>query len=245
MNLGEKDDKMAERIDIAEVRKVEEIFMSSISNFTQAMKELTGFDDETSKEKVKSAEKREDFAQDRDKTSEPFRMPQMEPRIRPQMEILVPEFNQEAGTVSSSSMVITGNIEGADQVKANGCIFGDLNTTSSVIVNGKIIGDVATESLAVSGSIKGAVKVSLDARIEHAAVIVGDIKSANLQTKGKVKGNLEIKNVVDITESAVVVGNIDTGELNSERGCVINGNVTTRNTRSFTFDEEQLFSIGE
>lgn len=48
-------------------------------------------------------------------------------------------------------------------------------------------------------------KVSLDARIEHAAVIVGDIKSANLQTKGKVKGNLEIKNVVDITESAVVV----------------------------------------
>lgn len=220
--------------------------MSPISNFTQAMKELTGFDDDSSKEKVRTAEKREEFARDREyREHEPFQMPQMEPRIRPQMEIAVPAFNQEAGTVISGSMVITGNIESSDQIKADGCIFGDLNTTSSVIVNGKIIGDVATDSLEVSGSIKGAVKVSTDARIEHAAVIMGDIKSANLQTKGKVKGNLEIKNVADITASAVVVGNIDTGELNSERGCVINGNVTTRNTRSFTFDEEQLFSIGE
>lgn len=220
--------------------------MSPISNFTQAMKELTGFDDDSSKEKVRTAEKREEFARDREyREREPFQMPQMEPRIRPQMEIAVPAFNQEAGTVISGSMVITGNIESSDQIKADGCIFGDLNTTSSVIVNGKIIGDVATDSLEVSGSIKGAVKVSTDARIEHAAVILGDIKSANLQTKGKVKGNLEIKNVADITASAVVVGNIDTGELNSERGCVINGNVTTRNTRSFTFDEEKLFSIGE
>ncbi len=220
--------------------------MSPISNFTQAMKELTGFDDDSSKEKVRTAEKREEFARDREyREREPFQMPQMEPRIRTQMEIAVPAFNQEAGTVISGSMVITGNIESSDQIKADGCIFGDLNTTSSVIVNGKIIGDVATDSLEVSGSIKGAVKVSTDARIEHAAVIMGDIKSANLQTKGKVKGNLEIKNVADITASAVVVGNIDTGELNSERGCVINGNVTTRNTRSFTFDEEQLFSIGE
>lgn len=220
--------------------------MSPISNFTQAMKELTGFDDDSSKEKVRTAEKREEFARDREyREREPFQMPQMEPRIRPQMEIAVPAFNQEAGTVISGSMVITGNIESSDQIKADGCIFGDLNTTSSVIVNGKIIGDVATDSLEVSGSIKGAVKVSTDARIEHAAVIMGDIKSANLQTKGKVKGNLEIKNVADITASAVVVGNIDTGELNSERGCVINGNVTTRNTRSFTFDEEKLFSIGE
>ncbi|MCI5688986.1 MAG: polymer-forming cytoskeletal protein [Emergencia sp.] len=220
--------------------------MSPISNFTQAMKELTGFDDDSAKEKVRTAEKREEFARDREyREREPFQMPQMEPRIRPQMEIAVPAFNQEAGTVISGSMVITGNIESSDQIKADGCIFGDLNTTSSVIVNGKIIGDVATDSLEVSGSIKGAVKVSTDARIEHAAVIMGDIKSANLQTKGKVKGNLEIKNVADITASAVVVGNIDTGELNSERGCVINGNVTTRNTRSFTFDEEQLFSIGE
>ena len=212
--------------------------MSPISNFTQAMKELTGFDDDSSKEKVRTAEKREEFARDREyREREPFQMPQME--------IAVPAFNQEAGTVISGSMVITGNIESSDQIKADGCIFGDLNTASSVIVNGKIIGDVATDSLEVSGSIKGAVKVSTDARIEHAAVIMGDIKSANLQTKGKVKGNLEIKIVADITASAVVVGNIDTGELNSERGCVINGNVTTRNTRSFTFDEEQLFSIGE
>lgn len=217
--------------------------MSSISNFTQAMRELTGFDDDSSKEKVKIAEKRGEAVAE--KEDESFEMPHMEQRVRPQIEFFVPEFNQESGTVISGCMVITGNIEGSDQVKADGCVFGNLNTTSSVIVNGKIIGDVETDSLSVSGSIKGGVKVKGDARVETAAVIVGDVKSTNLQTKGKIKGNLEIKNVVDITESAVVVGNIDTGEMNSERGCIINGSITTRNTRSLTFDEEQLFSIGE
>lgn len=220
--------------------------MSSISNFTQAVKELTGFDEEPSKEKAKTAaqqEQREDFAPGMD--SEAFRMPQREDHIRPHMEILVPEFNAEAGTIISGSMVITGNIEGTDQVKTDGCVFGDLNTTSAVIVNGKVIGDVTTDSLAVSGSIKGTVKVNADACVNRSATIVGNVTSTNLQTQGRVKGNLQIKNMIDITETAVVLGDIDTGEISSEQGCVINGYVSTRKTRAFSFEEEQLFSIGE
>lgn len=217
--------------------------MSSISNFTQAMRELTGFDDDVSKEKVNKAEKR--IETDKKEKDESFAVLQRKEYVSPEMEIFLPEFNRETGTMISSSMIINGTVEGADQVRADGSVFGDLHTTSSVLVSGKVTGDVAADSLSVSGNIKGNVSVRQDMRIEPAAVVVGGIKSTNLQIKGKVKGDLKVRKTVDITASAVVVGDIDAGELNSERGCMISGNVITRNTHSQSFDEEQLFNIGE
>lgn len=216
--------------------------MSPISNFTQAMKELTGFDDEPVKDKAKTSPQAEEDAV---KYEESFAMPRSEQPSRQHLTIDMPAFDGSTGTTVTGTMVITGSVEGTDPVKVDGKISGDLHTAAAAVVNGKIIGNVTADNLMISGSIKGDVTAGADTRIESSAIIVGNVQSGNLSVRGKIKGNLQIKAVTEVTGTAVIVGSTETGELNSERGCVINGSVITRNAENFNFDDEKLFRIGE
>ncbi len=207
--------------------------MTAISNFTQAMKELTGFDDEPGKTGEEQA-----LVKEKETKREEIKTPQ-------KMNLEMPHFDKENSSLVTSTMVINGNVISSDQIRVNGKVTGNIKTTQSAMVNGTVRGDIESDSLMVSGSVKGNLTVKRDADIASAAVIVGDIMSGNLSLKGKVKGNLKISGTTGITETAILAGNIDTSDLYTEKGCVVHGSITTRDTANFNFEEENLFDIGE
>ncbi len=207
--------------------------MTAISNFTQAMKELTGFDDEQGKAGEKQA-----LIKEKEAKREEIKLPQ-------KMNFEMPHFDKENSSLVTSTMVINGNLLSSDQIKVNGKVTGDIKTTQSAMVNGTVLGDIESDSLTVSGSVKGNLTVKRDAGVASTAVIVGDIMSGNLSLEGKVKGNLKITGTTGITETAILAGNIDTSDLYTEKGCVVHGSIITRDTANFNFEEEKLFDIGE
>lgn len=221
--------------------------MSPISNFTQAMRELTGFDEESNKAKEKRSEPQVQIKKDEMKSREAqdFTVPQGEYRQRKQTDIGIPTFDESEGTIITRTMSINGKVSGTDSVKISGSMTGDLQTASSAVVNGKIQGNIQAESLSISGSVKGNLQIKTDARLETAAVLIGDIHSGNILVRGKTKGNLYAERITDLAESAVVVGDIVTGELNAERGSIIKGNVQTETAEKIDFDETKIFNIGE
>lgn len=215
------------------LRKVRERYMTAISNFTQAMKELTGFDEETAK------------PERQEKKPEPKKAEKEEIKISKKLDLGVPVYDEKNGSLVTSSMVINGNIVSSDQVKIDGKITGNLKTSESTIIDGSVLGDIESKNLTVSGSIKGNLNIEADTNVGNTAVIVGDIKSDNLLLKGKVKGNLKVVRTTGICENAILSGDIETSELYTEKGCIIHGTIVTKDTEAFNFDEEKLFNIGE
>lgn len=214
--------------------------MTAISNFTQAMKELTGFDEESAKAETKKSKteiKQEQPAIEEEKKEEI--------KLSKKADIGVPVFDEEEGSFVTSTMIITGNVISSDQIKVDGKVSGDLRTTQATMVNGTISGNIDSCNLIVNGAVKGDLKVEADTDVAAAAVIVGDIASKNLRLKGKVKGNLKIAGTTGISETAILSGDIDTNDLYTEKGCVIHGTITTKDTANFNFEEEKLFDIGE
>ena len=207
--------------------------MTAISNFTQAMKELTGFDEEPAKQEVKKSK-----PELKEETREEIKMPQ-------KADIGVSVFDEEHGSLVTKTMVINGDVVTSDSFKVDGKVSGNLRTSQGAMVNGTVQGDIDSVNLSVSGAVKGNINVNADTDIAKSAVIVGNITSKNLQLKGKVKGNLKIEGTTGISNTAILAGDIETIDLYTERGCVVHGTIITKDTKGFNFDEEKLFDFGE
>ena len=215
--------------------------MSSISNFTQAVKELTGFDDSLTGSKEKAAPEESSV-----KTQNP-EMPSFESEkkdARKAPEITMPSFAEGEGTFVTGTMVIDGDVTGSDQMKIDGRIKGNLTTTSAAFVNGRITGDVKAENLRISGEVKGDIEAGGNISVGETAVVVGNLTAVGASVKGRLKGDVKVETITEVTSCAAVLGNIDTGTLSTEGGSVIRGSITTRASENTDFDES-VFNIGE
>lgn len=212
--------------------------MAIMTNFTQAVKELTGFDDDAGSQNnsVKAEMRQKDFGSGR-------KAEVQSDRVRVDMEL--GNIDDNNGSSITSTMVVNGQVESSDDIKILGKVNGDVRVTSNAVIEGKVIGNVKIQNLSVSGAVKGDITANGNIKIGEPAVIVGNIKSQNIVIDGKVKGNLDTAESTEVSASALIAGDIVTEYLDSERGSVISGKVTTKDTKKFIFDEQKLFDIGE
>lgn len=213
--------------------------MTAISNFTQAVRELTGFGDNNQEgDSPVTEEITEVKAIKAEKEVKVWRKP---------AEFELREFDTDGGSLITRSMSIMGQMECSNLLKVEGKVSGEIKAENAVSVTGLVIGNVNANNISVMGKIKGSIAAQEVARVDSAAVLVGDIHADNLYVYGRVKGNLTVKDTTEVAADALIVGDIVTGSLASSRGSIIDGKITIKDKdkKPFNFDEESLFKIEE
>lgn len=208
--------------------------MTAISNFTQAVRELTGFGDSSPNGDSPVTEEVQDVKAV--KEVKVYRKP---------VEFEFREFDTDGGSLITRSMSIMGQIECSSQLKVEGKVSGEIKADDALSISGVVIGNVNTNILSVTGKIKGDIITNDVAKIDSAAVLVGNIQAENLYLYGRIKGNLTVQDTTEVAEDALIVGDIVTGSLASSRGSIIDGKITIKDRKPFNFDEENLFKIEE
>lgn len=212
--------------------------MPAMSNFTQAMKELTGFDDEQQTSAGGGMNPSVPDPQFKGDHSEP-----MVPSYNADMEM--PSFNENSGTYVTPTMVIKGNITSRTDLKIDGKVSGNIDSTAAAEINGTVVGDIKADGIFVSGAVKGELNSRTNIKMNTNAVVVGNAKADNISVYGKIKGDLDVKEVTEVAAHAMVAGNIVTDRLVSDGGSFVGGSITTRETEKFEIDEDKIFDIGE
>jgi len=199
-----------------------------MSNFTQALKELTGFDGE--RETVdtvdnQNTEKRQTVAHD-----VKFSFDDSMANVVSEEEIEIGDFDlRSAATEITPSMVISGNIKTDDDILLEGYIIGDVQTSGNFKTSGTQIGKLKAKNAAFVGAKqKGAVALSNDCVIESDSAVVGSIKCNNIKVDSKVKGNIDAQGIIALYDNAMVVGNLSGEAFNTSPTAKINGSIVLR-----------------
>ena len=191
------------------------------NNFTQALKELTGFDGEPELTQ-KTANREADST-----------IPSIDFETNAQEEMVVykelTESASEESTHITSTMVIKGDIKSKDDIFVRGQIIGDVETTQNLHSSNLILGNVIANNMLMGGArLKGDIKLEGDLIIRDDSVIVGNITCENVDLSGKVKGNCDARGFAKINGSSYIAGNIVADGIATEHGAKIIGSVTTR-----------------
>ena len=157
------------------------------SNFTQALRELTGFDGQSGPQE--SAEKN---------NSELFTAEEMSSQktIVPETVTTIKDFSEAPAdsTRITKPMSGTGELKADDVMFVDGQLFGNVKTSATVHATDLIIGDVSAQNAFFSGArVKGNVTLTDDLIAGDNFTIVGDVKCSNASISGKIKGNCDIE----------------------------------------------------
>ena len=199
--------------------------MGSKGNFTQALRELTGFDEAPERKQV-------------DENKEEAGRSSYE-EVHQEQSVI----EKSADSHVTSTMVIKGKIRSESNLFVEGCIYGDISTSGDVSVKSVVFGDIKANSIYLSEArVKGNLKCDEKATIGERTVLVGDVTADSILVSGKVKGDLNASDTTVLEHGAVVSGNIITGNILSNSGASLKGSITT--TGNAEIDDDAEFDLG-
>lgn len=211
------------------------------NNFTQALKELTGFDApaEDSREEAsvqaKSAERTQAVPSFQAEEAAAFSLDEL-------VSEKTVEMSGEEVTHITSTMVIEGDIKSEDNIMVEGQIFGNINTSANLTSSNLIIGNLNAQNAALNDArIKGDINLEGHLNVNAGTVVVGDVSCDSIKVSGKIKGDLDIRKAVVLRDKALISGNIVADDIAAEPGTRINGSISTR---SDSFDLDAEFDFG-
>lgn len=186
------------------------------NNFTQALKELTGFDEDNNP-------KSSAFSESSDTE---FNEPYFKTEI-----CTFKDYSQNTEkdcTRLSSTMIVEGEVKSDDTVFVNGELIGNIRTSSDINISNLVIGNISAQNVLLrDGRIKGDVTLGGDLSVGENSVVVGDIKCQNLEVSGKIKGNCQVEDSAMLSNTAYMVCDITASSIASQQGAKIIGTVTT------------------
>jgi cytoskeletal protein CcmA (bactofilin family) len=225
--------------------------MSAKANFTQALKELTGFDEpiETkesqsstfdsyvSNESSSSDVKASNSFDGEFEFSDGFRYEE------PEYENTEITVDRQGGSHITSSMIIHGKVKAQCDVLIEGLVFGDVSVEGNLENKNLIIGDVKAANVAIDKArIKGNITVDGRAKIGENSTVVGNVSAEAITISSKIKGDLKASDIVVLEQDAIVVGDVVTNNFLSSPGANIKGLITT--AASMNIDDDIEFDLG-
>lgn len=211
--------------------------MGSKGNFTQALRELTGFDESPEKAKQKVDIKQPEMQQT------DFDIPNdlKPPYTFAEEETVFDERDAESHV--TSTMVIKGKVRSESNILIEGSIYGNVVTSGNISVSNIVFGDMKAKNVSmVNAKIKGSIKSDKQTAVGANTVVIGDIESDTIFVSGKIKGDLTASDTTFLEDGAVVSGNIVTGNILSNSGAAIKGAITT--TKNAEIDDDTEFDLG-
>ena len=131
-------------------------------------------------------------------------------------------------TVISRNTVIDGNIRSFADMRIDGDVRGNVETTKNIDLNGKIVGNVTCNNAFMHmAQIQGNVNMKGNINMKRNTLLIGDIMSTYAEINGKIKGNIDIAGKAELKSDAVVFGNISASTITVEDGAIIQGHVST------------------
>ena len=110
--------------------------------------------------------------------------------------------NEKIEFCVSAESIITGSIQGKSDIRVDGQIDGDINTTGNVYVSvgAKVNGNITGKDIHSDGEVNGSVNAAGEFMMYSNASLSGDIKAAGIRVeKGtKYDGQLSIPNATPI-----------------------------------------------
>lgn len=211
------------------------------NNFTQALKELTGFDApaEDSREEASvqavGAERTQAVPSFQAEEAAAFSLDEL-------VSEKTVEMSGEEVTHITSTMVIEGDIKSEDNIMVEGQIFGNINTSANLTSSNLIIGNLNAQNAALNDArLKGDINLEGHLNVNAGTVVVGDVSCDSIKVSGKIKGDLDIRKAVVLRDKALISGNIVADDIAAEPGTRINGSISTR---SDSFDLDAEFDFG-
>ena len=139
----------------------------------------------------------------------------------------IPEGPAET-TVISKNTTIDGNIRSFADMKIDGSIKGNVETTKNIVINGKVIGDLACDNISMKNSaVQGNIRLKGQAVMANDSMLIGDLSSQVAHLNGKIKGNINASGKLMLDKDSVIIGDIKAGSVAISDGAVINGYITT------------------
>jgi len=214
--------------------------MGTKNNFTQALRELTGFDEADSSEKAMQQE----VPAAASRFADAF---DMEQDAAPQV-ISTDAFQSisvdGSCTQITPNMTIKGDIIANDDLLIDGQVYGNVTTSANISASSLIFGDVKGENIGLSSArVKGNISLDGNLLVGEKTIVIGDINAGNIKVSGKIKGNLDLADSAVLMNGALVSGNITADQILTEAGSRINGAVVTRSAGT-DFDEAAEFDLG-
>lgn len=199
--------------------------MGSKGNFTQALRELTGFDEIPEKKQANEYKEEEKKISYEEVHQEQFVM------------------EKSVDSHVTSTMVIKGKVRSEGNMLIEGCVYGDISTNGDVSVKNVVFGDIKADNVYLSEArVKGNIKCDAKANVGERTVLVGDVTADSILVSGKVKGDLNASDTTVLEHGAVVSGNIITGNILSNQGASLKGSITT--TGNAEIDDDAEFDLG-
>lgn len=212
--------------------------MGSKGNFTQALRELTGFDEAPEKSKPQSEA---NTRQDNRSYFETKDSEVKEPHIHVEAEQV--SIASDSDSHITKTMVIKGKVRSESNILVEGSIYGDIVTSGALSVNSIVFGDIKAGNAKLENArVKGNIKCDNQVNVGNKTIVVGDINADDIVVSGKVKGDLKAADTTVLEGEAVVSGNIVTGNILSNPGASLKGSVTT--TGSAEIDDDKEFDLG-
>ena len=132
------------------------------------------------------------------------------------------------GTRITPGMIIRGDVEAhGDYVVADGRVFGNITSESSVSASSFICGDINASSAILNGAkLRGNISTESSINVSEKSIVDGDLTTNFASVSGKVNGSIHTDELLYLAETSLVRGNISAAELSSASGSRILGKVS-------------------
>lgn len=142
-------------------------------------------------------------------------------------------------TIISKGTKITGTIEVPGDLIVQGEVQGDITCQAKLSVNGVIDGSINSNDLELHDAIiLGNVTCEGNFHLSESATVNGDCKATNLICGGRIKGNVEVIESAAFEEKAALVGDLSAGDIEIQKGAVLQGKVDIRQDVYFDVDKD-------
>ncbi|MEG0520080.1 MAG: polymer-forming cytoskeletal protein [Erysipelotrichaceae bacterium] len=133
--------------------------------------------------------------------------------------------NKEA-TVITKGVNIQGNINSDEDIILYGKVKGNLTSKRDVKIYGELEGNVTcVNCYANEASVHGDIRAAAHVELSSSSVIIGNIKADELVNGGRIKGNIDVNEKSSLKNASAIVGDIKTGNIEIEKGAIVQGNV--------------------
>lgn len=131
-------------------------------------------------------------------------------------------------TVISKNTVIDGNVNSLANMRIDGNIKGNVQTTRDVDMSGKIVGDITCNNAGMnSAAMQGNVSLKGRMRMDRDTILIGDLSSQYADINGRIRGKLDIVGKAELKRDAIVFGDINASTIAVTDGAIIQGYVNT------------------
>lgn len=141
----------------------------------------------------------------------------------------VPPMQEDVATTISKGTILHGNIETDGDLIIQGHVKGDIICNANLSIFGVVEGTINCNNAYFDNAVLvGDIGCSGNMQLSESTTIDGNVEAYEILNGGRIKGNVTVAEGIHFLATSAIVGDVSAGNIEIERGAVLQGNVTIR-----------------